>query len=512
MALATAYTRAQSGLDAPEVSVEVEVAGGLPALTVVGLVETAVRESRERVRAAIRAAGFEFPSARVTINLGPANLPKAGSRFDLAIAVGVLAATGQVPTGGLAGHEFLGELSLSGQLRPVPALLPALIAAQRAGRFSVLPTACEGEAALLQQARIGLASQLLEVARYLRGDTQLRRPEVGPAVTVDPRLPDLADVRGQHLARRALEIAAAGGHHLLFIGPPGTGKSMLARRLPGLLPALDDGAALESAALGSLAGRPVDGLSRSPPFRAPHHTATAVAMVGGGQATRPGEISLAHNGVLFLDELPEFPRAALEALREPLETGAITIARARRTVQYPARFQLLAAMNPCPCGFAGDQRRECRCSPQQAQRYRSRISGPLLDRLDLHVALSWEPPVTDLVMPAAGESSRAVRARVTNARLIQQARASRTNAGLGRAGVTEFCQPEPAGRRLLAEAAERLRLSARACDRVLRVARTIADLGGQQAIERVHVGEALSLHDGWPRGAASEILPPAVGT
>lgn len=498
MSLTQITTRAQLGISAPEVRVEVHISSGLPVFTVVGLPETAVREARDRVRSAIINSGFEFPARRITVNLAPADLPKEGGRYDLPIALGILAASSQVDISKISANACFGELALSGECRKIEGLLPALIASKRAGRAVTIPRSNQSEAIMVRDLPVQLADSLAQICASLNGGEALPQTVFRPEQKLPHYRLDLAEVHGQHQAKRALEIAAAGGHHMLMMGPPGTGKSMLARRLPGLLPALDDCSALESAALAALAGRVVDGLSRCPPFRAPHHTATPVAMVGGGQAIRPGEISLAHRGVLFLDELPEFPRAALEALREPLETGAISIARARRTMHYPARFQLLAAMNPCPCGFAGDPRRECRCSPEQVQRYRSKISGPLLDRLDLQVALNWEPPLTHLDEPATGESSSTVRARVAAARQRQQARPGGVNAAIPRAGVREFCQPEAAGRGLLVEAAERRRLSARACDRVLRVARTIADLAGQDRIARAHIGEALSLHHGNP--------------
>ena len=490
MGLALVHGRARAGVRAPAVRVEVHLGGGLPSMSIVGLPEAAVREAKDRVRAAIQCAQFQFPARRITVNLAPADLPKCGGRFDLPIALGILAASGQVPREALEGYEFIGELGLTGALRPVDGILPAALAVAAAGRRLVVAEGNGAEAALASGAETLVARTLLEVCGLLTGARSLPVAIAPPARELER--PDMRDVRGQAQARRALEIAAAGGHHLLLVGPPGCGKTLLASRLPGLLPEAEEAEALESAAIASVSGRGLDPARwRERPFRAPHHTASAIALVGGGGEPRPGEISLAHNGVLFLDELPEWQRHALEVLREPLESGRVTISRAARQSEFPARFQLVAAMNPCPCGWAGDASGRCRCTSDAIERYRGRISGPLLDRIDLHVDVPRLPPAELRPDAPAGEDSAAIRARVEAARAIQQQRAGCLNAGLSQAATMAWCRLQPHDQALLERAIESLHLSARSLHRILRVARTIADLAGSPAIATAHLTEAL---------------------
>jgi magnesium chelatase family protein len=514
--LSSLRSAAVLGVEALPVIVEVDVSFGLPVFTMVGLPDASVRESRDRVRTAIRNSGFEFPGHRITVNLGPADIRKAGASYDLPIALGVLAASGVIEPRLVGGVVLLGELSLDGTIQPIRGVLPVAVAARREGKVAILlPRANAPEASVVEGLKVLAVDSLVEAVAALNSGAGLQggagpkastatvavvptlRPAHSPTTNGDPE-PDFAEVIGQSMAKRALEIAAAGGHNVLLIGAPGGGKTMMARRLAGVLPALDFDEALDCTSVHSVAGTlpPGTALMHHRPFRAPHHTISEVAMVGGGSIPRPGEISLAHNGVLFLDELPEFDRRVLEALRQPLEEGRVTIARSARTSAFPARFMLVAAMNPCPCGFLGDRRRACRCSDPQIQRYANRISGPLRDRIDLVVEVpAIGSSIRDDGTVNDRDTSAAIRARVVEARTRQQVRfgdaSQRLNRQLEGGELNEYCRLDARSTHVLEAAIQKFCLSARGCDRVLRVSRTIADLADSQSISLEHVAEAL---------------------
>lgn len=491
MALARLYSRAQNGLEADLVTVEVHLAAGLPGLAIVGLPEMAVREAKDRVKAAINTCGYEFPNRRITCNLAPADLPKEGGRFDLAIALGILAASNQIPRDSIENMEIFGELSLSGEIRAVPGILPAALKSAIAGRALLVPKDSGEEAALAQQAQVFTAHHLGALCAALHARKLDPFIPSGGTAPTKP-MADLGEVRGQQQAKRALEIAAGGSHSLLMLGPPGSGKSMLATRLPGLLPALTQEEALEVAAVASINGSFDARQWGQRPYRAPHHTASGVALVGGGTSPRPGEITLAHQGILFLDELPEFDRRVLEVLREPLESGVITISRAARQADFPARFQLVAAMNPCPCGYLGDSSGKCRCTPDQVLRYRAKISGPLLDRIDMHIHVPrTEHSALSKASSSTEESSAKIRERVEACRARQLQRAGKANALLGTSEIERDCRTDNAGAQLLEMAMSRLSLSARAYHRILKVARTIADFEEAKTIGSAHLAEAI---------------------